>query len=92
MRRVGMLFGIAADDPTARAEYAAFLQGLQQLGWIEGRNVHIDPRWAGGNAAALRNTRRVSRTRLTSSCLSAPPDGAIARGIPYRADCICHHP
>jgi putative tryptophan/tyrosine transport system substrate-binding protein len=54
MRRVGMLFGIAADDPTAQAEYAAFLQGLQQLGWIEGRNVHIDPRWAGGNAAALR--------------------------------------
>jgi putative tryptophan/tyrosine transport system substrate-binding protein len=54
MRRVGMLFGIAADDPTAQAEYAAFLQGLQQLGWTEGRNVHIDPRWAGGNAAALR--------------------------------------
>jgi len=54
LRRVGMLFGIAADDPAAQAEYAAFLQGLQQLGWIEGRNVHIDPRWAGGNAAALR--------------------------------------
>ena len=53
MRRVGMLFGIA-DDPTAQAEYAAFLQGLQQLGWTEGRNVHIDRRWAEGNAAALR--------------------------------------
>jgi putative tryptophan/tyrosine transport system substrate-binding protein len=54
MRRVGMLFGIAADDPNAQAEYAAFLQGLQQLGWTEGRNVRIDRRWAGGNAAALR--------------------------------------
>jgi putative tryptophan/tyrosine transport system substrate-binding protein len=54
MRRVGVLFGIAADDPNAQAEYAAFLQGLQQLGWTEGRNVRIDPRWAGGNAAALR--------------------------------------
>jgi putative ABC transport system substrate-binding protein len=54
MRRVGMLFGIAADDPNAQAEHAAFLQGLQQLGWTEGRNVRIDPRWAGGNAAALR--------------------------------------
>jgi len=54
MRRVGMLFGIAADDPNAQAEYAAFLQGLQQLGWTEGRNVRIDPRWAAGNAAALR--------------------------------------
>ena len=46
-RRVGMLWRIAADDPTAQAEYAAFLQGLRQLGWIEGRNVHIDPRGAG---------------------------------------------
>ena len=54
MRRVGMLFGIAADDPNAQAEYAAFLQGLQQLGWTEGRNVRIDRRWAGGNAADLR--------------------------------------
>jgi putative tryptophan/tyrosine transport system substrate-binding protein len=54
IRRVGMLFGIAADDRNAQAEYAAFLQGLQQLGWTEGRNVRIDPRWAGGDAAALR--------------------------------------
>ena len=52
MRRVGMLFGIAADDPNAQAEYAAFLQGLQQLGWTEGR-VSIERRWAGGNAAAV---------------------------------------
>ena len=44
MRRVGMLFGIAADDPNAQAEYAAFLQELQRLGWAEGRNVRIAPR------------------------------------------------
>ena len=54
MRRVGILYGIAADDPNAQAEYAAFSQGLEQLGWIEGRNVRIDHRWAAGNAAALR--------------------------------------
>jgi len=54
MRRIGMLFGIAADDRNAQAEYAAFVEGLQQLGWTEGRNVRIDRRWAGGNAAALR--------------------------------------
>jgi len=51
MRRIGVLIGIAADDPDAQARYAAFLQRLQQLGWTEGRNVHIDARWAAGNAA-----------------------------------------
>ena len=54
MRRIGLLSGIAADDPISQADYAAFVQGLQQLGWIEGRNVRIDGRWAGGNAAVRR--------------------------------------
>src|SRR5208282_6507780 len=54
MRRIGVLFGIAADDPTSQAFDAAFVQGLQQLGWTEGRNVHIDARWAAGNAADSR--------------------------------------
>ena len=47
--------GESRDDPDAQARQAAFLQGLQQLGWIEGRNVRIDARWAAGNAA---NTRK----------------------------------
>jgi putative ABC transport system substrate-binding protein len=50
MRRIGMLMGIAADDLAGQARLAAFLQGLQQLGWIEGRNVRIDIRWGAGNA------------------------------------------
>src|SRR5262245_470817 len=35
-----------ADDPENQARIAAFQQGLQQLGWSDGRNVHIDTRWA----------------------------------------------
>jgi len=54
MRRIGVLEGLAADDPGAQTRYAAFLQGLQQLGWTDGRNVHIDIRWAAGNAADMR--------------------------------------
>ena len=54
MRRIGVLFGIAADDPTSQAFGAAFVQGLQQLGWTDGRNMHIDARWAAGNAADSR--------------------------------------
>ena len=54
MRRIGVLFGASADDPSNQAFYAALLQGLQQLGWTDGRNVHIDPRFAAGNAADMR--------------------------------------
>ena len=54
IRRVGALSGLAVYDPVTQAQHAAFLQGLQQLGWTEGRNVRIDSRWAAGNAANLR--------------------------------------
>ena len=50
MRRIGVLMSLAADDPEGQARIAAFLQGLQQLGWTDGRNVRIDIRWAAGNA------------------------------------------
>jgi hypothetical protein len=42
MRRVGVLMNIAEDDPQAQGRMAAFLQGLQPLGWIVGRNLQID--------------------------------------------------
>jgi ABC-type uncharacterized transport system substrate-binding protein len=54
MRRIGVLLNFAEDDPEAQAQNLAFLQGLQQLGWTDGRNVQIDTRWTGGNAARTR--------------------------------------
>jgi putative ABC transport system substrate-binding protein len=54
IRRIGLLQGLAADDPVAQANNAGFLQGLQQLGWTDGSNVHIDFRWGAGNAADTR--------------------------------------
>jgi putative ABC transport system substrate-binding protein len=55
VRRVGVLVGAQpADDPESLANFAAFLQGLQQLGWSEGRNVQIDYRWGLGNADNVR--------------------------------------
>src|ERR1019366_2626170 len=54
MRRIGVLMNRAADDPQAQASVAAFLQGLAQLGWTDGRNVHVDTRWTDGNADATR--------------------------------------
>jgi putative ABC transport system substrate-binding protein len=51
MRRVGVLMNQAANDPEGQARVAAFLQGLQQLGWTEGRNIRIEYRWSAGNDA-----------------------------------------
>ena len=49
MRRVGVLMPFAANDPQVQIRNAAFLQGLQQLGWTVGDNIQVDYRWSGGN-------------------------------------------
>ena len=54
VRRIGVLMSQAADDAEGQARLAAFLQGLQQLGWIDGRNVRIDTRWGAGDADRTR--------------------------------------
>ena len=52
MRRIGV--NLPVNDQPAQARYAAFVEALRQLGWTEGRNVHIDARWSAGNAAEIR--------------------------------------
>ncbi len=54
MRRIGVLLPAAADDALYQARMTAFLGGLQQLGWTDGRNVRIDTRWAAGDADLIR--------------------------------------
>jgi putative ABC transport system substrate-binding protein len=54
MPRIGVLMAAAADDPEYQARISAFLQGLQQLGWADGRNVRIETRWATTNADDIR--------------------------------------
>jgi putative ABC transport system substrate-binding protein len=54
MRHVGVLMGLAAGDPESQARIAAFVQGLQQLGWSIGQNLRIDYRWGAGDADNMR--------------------------------------
>jgi putative tryptophan/tyrosine transport system substrate-binding protein len=54
VRRIGVLMASSADDPESQARIAAFVQGLQQLGWTDGRNVRIDTRWATTNIDDIR--------------------------------------
>jgi len=54
VRRIGVLIAAAADDAVFQDRMAAFLQGLAQLGWTDGRNLRIDTRWATTNADDLR--------------------------------------
>ena len=72
IRRVGVLMALAADDPQAQTLIAAFLQGLQQLGWNEGRNVRIDTRWGGGDADRLR--------KYAAELVALGPDVILAPG------------
>jgi putative ABC transport system substrate-binding protein len=68
MRRIGVLMGYAATDPAAQAQIAALRQGLQKLGWEEGRNIHVDVRFPGGDVSAVR-TSLTELMRLTPDVL-----------------------
>jgi ABC-type uncharacterized transport system substrate-binding protein len=71
MRRIGVLMPLA-DAPVGQTRIAAFLQGLQQSRWNDGRNVRIDIRWAAGDADRIR--------RYAAELVSFAPDVILATG------------
>jgi putative ABC transport system substrate-binding protein len=77
MRRIGVLTGAAANDPEGQARLAAFLQGLQELGWSVGRNLRIDIRWAAGNADDTR--------KYAAELIALAPDVILSNGTPAAA-------
>ena len=74
MRRVGVLMNLSADDPQSQNRSAAFLQGMQELGWTNGRNVQIDYRWATGDAERFR--------RHAEELVALAPDVIVASASP----------
>jgi putative ABC transport system substrate-binding protein len=70
MRLVAVLMSV--DNPEARTEHAAFVQSLKQLGWVDGRNVQIETRWADGTASVIRKN--------AADVLALAPDAVVASG------------
>src|SRR5262249_8892148 len=79
MRRIGVLMALSANDPEAQARVAAFLQGLQELGWSVGRNVTIDIRWAADNADAR---------KYATELIALAPDVILANSTPAIAPLV----
>ena len=72
MRRIGVLMASAADDSDSQARIAGLLQGLQQLGWVDGRNVRIDIRWATTNPDEIR--------KHAAELVATAPEVVVAAG------------
>jgi ABC-type uncharacterized transport system substrate-binding protein len=73
MRRIGVL--MALDENLGQAFYAAFREGLQKLGWAEGRNIRIDTRWATARDAELRQ-------RFAKELVALQPDLILSHATP----------
>jgi putative tryptophan/tyrosine transport system substrate-binding protein len=63
---------LPADDPEGQGRLVAFVQGLQESGWTDGRNVRIDMRWAAGNADRFR--------KYAAELVALAPDVILASG------------
>jgi putative tryptophan/tyrosine transport system substrate-binding protein len=82
MRRIGVLFTLAEDDPESLVRRAAFEQALKELGWINGSNLRIDYRWAEGAPELIR--------KFVVELVASAPDvivisGSLAAGPMARA-------
>ena len=72
VRRVGVLMPFAVNDTEAEARNVVFVQSLRQLGWTVGRDLQIDYRWPGGDAAPIR--------RDAAELIALAPDVLLAVG------------
>jgi putative ABC transport system substrate-binding protein len=74
VRRIGIMMNLAADDSEGQARVAAFLQGLQETGWVVGRNAQIDIRWGMGDPERIRKN--------VTELVALRPDAIFATTFP----------
>jgi putative tryptophan/tyrosine transport system substrate-binding protein len=72
MRRIGVLVNLPANDPEWQGRLAAFLQGMEALGWADGRNVRIDARSGAADAERI--------GRYAAELVALAPDVILASG------------
>jgi putative tryptophan/tyrosine transport system substrate-binding protein len=77
MRRIGMLWPYAEGDPEANAWLATFREELEKLGWVEGRNVRIDHRWAALDEESVQ--------RFARELVALQPDIILTQSTPNTA-------
>jgi putative ABC transport system substrate-binding protein len=87
MRRIGVLMNFAPDDAESSARVTALAQGLQQLGWTDGRNVRIDYRWGAadvdrGRKSAAELVALAPDVILASTSASTEPLLQATRSVP----------
>jgi putative ABC transport system substrate-binding protein len=58
MRRIGVLMALDPDDPEGQSEMSGLRQGLQELGWVEGRNLQIEYSWPGGDPGRIQTSAK----------------------------------
>ena len=75
MRKIGVLMGWPESDPEAQSERAAFVHELQKLGWVDGRNLQIDTRWAAPADPE-------SMHRLAKEFVALQPDLLLSQSTP----------
>jgi putative tryptophan/tyrosine transport system substrate-binding protein len=77
MRRVGLILPLGEDDPEAQSRVKAFRLGLRDLDWLEGRNIHIDYRFAAGDPMQIKEQ--------AAELISLAPDVIVGNGTPVLA-------
>ena len=77
MPRIGVLMGYAESDREGQANIAAFLGGLQKLGWTEGRNIRLDTRWSAADADLIQ--------RFAKELVALQPDLILTQNTPTTA-------
>src|SRR5499433_2279843 len=81
MRRIGVLMAHAESDPEFKAYMAAFREGLEKLGWAEGRNIQVESRWGALDDAE-------ARQRSARELVALQPDLILTQNTPPTASML----
>jgi putative ABC transport system substrate-binding protein len=74
LRRIGALWSLSETNPDMQARLTQFNQGLVRLGWLEGKNIHLDGRFAAGETDGCES--------LAKALVASKPEAIVAQSTP----------